>query len=152
MALASRGLFDAMLSHALSSGLFETVNGYEPKRAPGYGLTAAVWVQEINPVPEGSGLAATSGVVSFSLRVFQNMLSDPQDAIDPMVMEAVDHMMGAYSGDFTLGGLIRNVDLLGATGPGLRAVAGYVNQDGKLYRVMTVNVPLVINDMWEQSG
>lgn len=151
MALDVTALFDAMESHALSTGLFESVNGHEPKRASGNGLTAAVWMQDIGPVPESSGLSATTGLLTFFLRIYQNMLMQPQDAIDPMVTEAVNSLLIAYSGDFELGGNVRNVDLLGSTGIGLSARAGYINQDGKLFRVMTITIPLIINDLWSQS-
>jgi hypothetical protein len=32
----------------------------------------------------------------------------------------------------------------------LSAQAGYINQDGKLMRVMTIMLPLVVNDAWVQ--
>jgi hypothetical protein len=144
-------LFTAMQDHALQSGMFEKVNGHEPKRAPGNGLTAAVWSQTIGPLPRGSGLAQTTGLLTFYLRIFQNMLREPQDSIDPAVLGAVDYMMAAYSADFTLGGLVKSVDLVGHSGTVLSAQAGYVNQDNKLFRVMTITVPLVINDIWSQS-
>lgn len=150
MSLDSVALFTAMESHALESGLFERVNGHEPKAAPGNGLTAAVWSQRIVPVPRGSGLKYTSGLVTFYLRIYQNMLMQPQDSIDPLVLNAVDVLFAAYSRDFTLGGLVRNVDLLGSTGTSLSAEAGYINQDGKMFRAMTLTVPLIINDLWEQ--
>lgn len=152
MALDATALFNAMESHASESGLFEAVNGHEPKSPPGNGLTAAVWSQRIAPVPKGSGLRVTTGLVVFYLRIFQNMLMQPQDAIDPMVLRAVDALFAAYSRNFTLGGLIRNVDLFGSTGTPLSAEAGYVrHQEGKTFRVMTLTVPLIINDLWEQS-
>lgn len=148
--LDSAKLYDAMVSHALASGYFETVNMHEPKRAPGNGLTAAVWLQRLLPVPRGSGLSATSVLVVFSLRIFQNMLMEPQDAIDPNMLRAVDSLCASYSGDFTLGGLIRKVDLLGSSGSSLSAEAGYIKQDDRLFRVMTLTVPLIVNDVWEQ--
>jgi carbon-monoxide dehydrogenase large subunit len=33
----------------------------------------------------------------------------------------------------------------------LSAVAGYINQDGKVLRVMTLTLPLVVNDVWSQA-
>lgn len=151
MALDSAGLFDEMLSHALSSGLFESVNAHEPKKAPGSGLTAALWVQQIIPDSEASGLDATTVVIVFYLRIFQNMLAEPQDAIDPAMLSAVDYMMNAYSTNFTLAGQVRNIDLLGSAGVPLGAQAGYINQDNRLYRVMNITVPLIINDVWSQE-
>lgn len=151
MSLNISALFVAIQDHALGSGLFEQVNGHEPKRAPGNGLTAAAWSQSIGPIPEQSGLQATTGLLVFYLRIYQNMLMNPQDAIDPAMLSAVDYMMGAYSGDFTLGGLIKNVDLQGSSGTALSAQAGYISQDSKLYRAMTIVVPLIINDIWSQE-
>lgn len=145
-------LITALADHALTSGLFERVNKHEPKNAPGNGLTAAVWVDTIDPIPLASGLAVTSARLGVMVRLMTNMLQEPQDAIDPVMISATSWLMGAYSGDFDLGGLIRNVDLLGQHGVPLRAQAGYIQQDTKLYRVITITVPLIINDVWSQSA
>jgi hypothetical protein len=143
-------LLDAVQSHALASGVFDRVTGHEPKSAPGSGVTAAVWAQSIGPVPS-SGLASTSVRVEFMVRIYQSMLSEPQDAIDPAVLTAVDVLMAAYTGDFTLGGLVRQVDLLGNSGQGLSAQAGYLTQDQRTYRVVDVTLPIIVNDLWQQS-
>lgn len=151
MSLNVTGILDGVISHAMALGLFEQVNTSEPKNAPGNGLTAAVWADRIEPVAPASGLAATSARIVFNLRIYSSMTQQPQDAIDPNIVTALDTLMGAYSGDFDLGGTIRNVDLLGAHGVGLSAQAGYINQDNKLFRVMTVTVPVIVNDVWSQS-
>jgi len=143
-------ILDPLVSHALASGLFERVNQHEPKSAPHTGLTAALWGDRIGPVPAGSGLARTTGRIVFNLRIYQNMLSEPQDAIEPGMLSAVDALMTAYSGDFQLGGNVRNIDLLGAAGIPLEAQAGYITQDGRLYRVYTLTVPAIVDDLWEQ--
>lgn len=150
MALDTLAIVNAVTSHALASGRFEHVNGHEPKSAPGHGIHAAVWVDRIEPVAQHSGLAATSARLILNVRVYTNMLADPPDAIDPNLAVAVDALMNAYSGDFTLGGLVKNVDLLGQGAQGLSAQAGYLEQDHKLYRVMTINLPVIVNDVWEQ--
>ena len=152
MTLDPQDLFDPLVSHAETIGHLEQVGQHEPKSAPLGLLTGAVWAQETRPAPAGSGLAATSTVVLFRVRIYKNMTSLPQDAIDPDVMRATWALMGAYSGDFTLGGLIREVDLLGRFGQGLFARAGYVPQDGRLYRVMDIDVPCVVNDLWSQAA
>jgi len=142
-------LLAAATSHAQSLGVFDRVNGHEPKVAPGNGLTAAVWVQTVAPI-RSSGLNSTSICMVFNVRIYTSMLQEPQDSIDPAMVGALDLLMAAYSGDFTLGGLIRSVDLLGANGVSLAAQAGYVEQDKRLFRVYTVTLPLLINDAWEQ--
>lgn len=151
MTINIAGILDAVVSHALTLGLFERVNAYEATSPPGHGLTAAVWVQDVTPVPARSGLASTSIRAAFTVRIYTSMLQDPPDAIDPAMVQATDALMGAYSGDFTLGGVVANVDLLGAHGAPLRAQAGYVNMDGALYRIIDITLPMVINDVWEQA-
>ncbi len=143
-------LYDAVVSHALTLGQFEQVNTHEPKNAPGNGLDCAVWVQEIGPT--SSGLAATSARVEFSVRIYSNMIQEPQDLIDPNIFKAVDALLTAYSGDFTLGGTVRAVDLSGMGGNPLKAVAGYLGVDNKLFRIMTVTLPVLINDAWTQAA
>lgn len=149
MSLAISTLMDQVASEAAASGYFERVNQHEPKNAPGNGLTAAVWVDRIAPV-QSSGLSSTSGVVVVFVRIYANMLSEPQDSIDPNIVTATDALLAAYSGDFDLGGNVRCVDLFGMSGFALSAQAGYIPQDGKLFRAMTITVPLIVNDIWAQ--
>lgn len=150
MALDIRTILDAVESHALASGFFQAVNGHEPKSAPQNGLTCAVWVEQIGPARGGSGLASTSTRLALFVRLYTPMLSEPEDAIDPDLMTALDALLAAYSGDFELGGLIRQVDLLGTYGDPLGARAGYLTTSGAEYRVMTITLPLIVNDLWEQ--
>lgn len=152
MSLNSRAILDRVISHAMASGQFDRVAGHEPKNAPGNGLSCAVWVDRIEPVDEASGLNSTSAKVTVNVRVYGNMLAEPQDAIDPNMADAVDALMAAYTRDFTLGGTVRNIELLGETGAGMFAQAGYLEIDRKLYRVMTITVPAIVSDAWTQGG
>lgn len=144
-------ILEALVSHAMTLGVFDRVNKHEPKNAPGRGFTCAFWLGNIDPLPGASGLVATTVRVMWQARVYTNMLAEPQDGIDPDMLNAVDALMNAYSGDFTLGGLIRNVDLLGEFGEALRAMPGYLDQDNRKFRVATIMIPLIINDAWGQS-
>lgn len=150
MSLNTSAILDAIVSHAMTLGTFETVNAHEAVNAPGHGLHAEIWAASISPVPAASGLRATSAVVVWTVRIRGSADSQPRDMIDPNMMAAVDALVGAYSGDFTLGGLVRNVDLLGQASTGLGARAGYLQQDGKTFRVYDITLPVVINDVWEQ--
>jgi hypothetical protein len=150
MALSAGALVNAIASHASATGLFDAVNGHEPKSAPGGHLTCAVWAQDITPV-DSSGLASTSARVVFGIRLYTSMLQEPVDAIDPELMDAVDLLLADYIANFTLGGLIRYVDVRGIDGNPLRAEAGYITQDGKPYRVFTIFLPLVISDLYPES-
>ncbi|GAA2673866.1 hypothetical protein GCM10010400_40000 [Streptomyces aculeolatus] len=149
MALNVLGILDAVVSHAMASGHFERVNQHEPENPPGHGLTAAVWANRVTPV-RSSGLSSLSVLLTFNVRLFAPMIQNPPDEIDPNMLAAVDTLCAAYSGDFTLGGLLRSVDLLGAHGQPLDVLAGYIQQDGAKYRVMTISLPVVVNDLWTE--
>ncbi|WP_431897921.1 hypothetical protein [Nonomuraea sp. bgisy101] len=150
MSLNATAILDGIVSHAMSLGVFESVNAHEAANAPGHGLHAEVWADSIAPLPAMSGLAATSARIVWTLRIRGNADAQPRDMIDPNIMAAVDQLMTAYSGDFTLGGAVRNVDLLGQSGAALSARAGYLQQDGFAFRVMDVVLPVIVNDVWEQ--
>lgn len=146
-------VFDKVLSYALASGRFESVNQHEPRSKPKNGISGALWAQSIRPI-RSSGLAATSGVVTFFFRIYTRFNAEPIDMIDPEVMSATSDLMGALSADFDFGGDadVRNVDLLGSQGTPLSAQAGYMDIDRTMFRVMTITIPVIINDMFVQTA
>jgi hypothetical protein len=146
-------VFDKVVSYALATGRFDHVNQHEPKSAPGHGLECSVWMNTIVPT-RSSGLNAVSGVVTLYARIYTNFRKQPYDMIDPEVMSAVADLIGALVGDFDFGGAVnvRAVDLLGAwTNVPLSAAAGYVEIDRQMFRVMTITIPIVINDMFTEG-
>jgi hypothetical protein len=151
MSLPIGAILDALVSHAGSLGRFERVNEHEPKNAPGSGLTCAIWVDRIEPIA-ASGLASTSVRLVFTLRLYAPLLSVSDDLIDPQLVAALDELFAAYTGAFTLGGLLRHIDVLGAYGTPLEASAGYLNAGGNEFRVFTINLPAIVNDLWEQAA
>lgn len=144
-------VFDKIVSYAMSTGRFDSVNQHEPKSAPSSGISCSVWIQSIRPI-RTSGLASTSGCVLFSLRIYTNFKSEPADMIDPKITAATTDIMGALSADFEFGGAagVRNLDLLGSQGTPLSAAAGYIELDRRIFRVMTIQIPVLINDMFTQ--
>jgi hypothetical protein len=149
---AIEDVFDRLVSLAMQTGRFQSVNQHEPKNAPASGGPAcSIWIQRIRPAK--SGLAATSIVVDFDIRVYTPFTSQPFDYIEPTVWGAVNIMMAALTGDFELGGVAdtRNVDLLGIQGTGLSGQAGYVEIDRRLFRVVTIDVPVIFNDAFTQE-
>lgn len=152
MAINAQDIVDRLASHAMTLGLFDRVNTHEPKTKPGRGLTCAMWVDRIEPARGRSGLAATDARVVMNVRVYTNMLQNPQDMIDPSVMAAVDKLFEAYSGDFQLGDETRWIDLLGATqGHPMFSQSGYINIDNVVMRVMTITVPVIVENAWTQA-
>ncbi|MGW4525187.1 hypothetical protein [Amycolatopsis sp. NPDC004378] len=141
---------DALISHASRLGLFDTVNGHEAKNSPGLGTHCEIFTDTIDPI-QSSGAAATSCRLAVKARVSTDMKSEPQDGIDPRVVRAAGNLIGSIHKNFELDGDARAVDLLGMYGIPLSARAGYLNRDNKIYRVLDVTVPIIINDVWEQT-
>lgn len=146
------GVFTRVTSHADGLGIFEKVTGHEPKNAPGAGLHASFWLKSFRPHPRASGLNVTSAVLTLNVRIGQNMLKEPQDDVEIEILTSGLKLMAAYSGDFDLGGTIRNVDLLGETGVPLALDGGYINVDGVLLRVGIITLPMIINDVFNQAS
>lgn len=151
MALSVASITASVQSHAQALGLFEVVTLHEPKAKPQSGITCAIWADQILPAAGTSGLDSTTALVVMSVRLYTPMLQEPYDGIDSDMLAAVDALLAAYSGAFTLEGQLQRIDLLGDFGTPLSAQAGYVNQDGRLFRIMTIRLPLVVNDLWGQA-
>lgn len=150
MSLDATTIINAVVGHALASGYFDTVNGHEPLSPPTTGVTCAVWTEQIGPARGFSGLDSTAARLALFVRLYTPMAQLPSDAIDPNMMAALDALMAAYSGDFELGGLVEQVDLLGAYGTPLSGQAGYLKTSGMDYRVFTITLPLVVDNLWKQ--
>lgn len=152
MAANIQDMIDRLVSHAMASGYFDRVNTHEPKNRPNRGMTCAIWIDRIDPVPSASGLNSTTSRYTFFMRLYTNMIQEPQDMIDPNLIEATDYMFRALSSDFSLGGTVKQIDLLGATpGHNLSAQSGYINIDNTVMRVITMYVPVVVNNAWDQA-
>jgi hypothetical protein len=144
-------IMDAIASMAKRIGAFERVQLHEPKTSVPSGLSAALWFQSATTIQELSSLAKTSIRIEIVFRLFQNMLMEPADLIDPEMTRVVNLMFNALHGGFTLGGLITQVDVLGTYGPPLRSEAGYINQSGHLMRSISIYIPCVIANAFNQE-
>jgi hypothetical protein len=88
------------------------------------------------------------------------MLQEPQDAIDPNMLAAVTTLLNAYTGDFEfedpVSGLptadVRSIDLIGMYGRRMEAQSGYLNISNQMMRVMTISLPVIVNDLWSQTA
>ena len=145
-----RGIQAALLTHAKTIGQFERVLAHEPKSAPGKGMTYALWARHVVPV-QSSGMKSTSTRLTFTGRIHLSMLAQPEDDIDIRILEGTDAVMGEYTNHFTLGGLVRCVDLLGMSGVALATDFGYIELDKTWFRVATVTIPLIVDHVWVQT-
>lgn len=150
MSVGVAALINAVTSHASALGLFDVVQGHEPKSAPGNGLTYAVYLQGMGPARAASGLQSASARVELTGRIYRPFISEPEDLIDPSLAVAADLLFTAYVGDFDLGGTARNVDVFGAHGRGLDSRAGYQTIGQTVFRVLDITIPIIVSDCWEE--
>ena len=153
MPLDTQAYMDALISHAGTTGHFASVNSVDIGSTPlNDDMIAVLWPRRIRALPQASGLNQTSISIEFTMRLIVTMNTDPLGQIDSRMIAAADSLMNAYSGDFTLGGLIAYVDLLGQHGAPMESQSGFlrINEDTQ-YRIVDITIPCVINDVWTQS-
>lgn len=147
-----RDVLAELETHCKSRGTFAWVQTVEPDQPPSVGIGCAIWLNSLAPARTGSGLNTTSVVLTYNIRLYKSITSFPQETIDTETLLACADLMASMSADFTLQGMARAIDLLGAYSSGLQMTAGYVEQEGQQYRTMTITVPVVVNDVWDQEA
>jgi hypothetical protein len=140
---------DALASHAQATGRFDAVTKHEPFSKPN-GVHAAIWLDSLTPLPLASGLATVTVRLAFLCRIYLGAENQPYDDVDAKGLAAADRLMAAWAGDFTLNGRVRNVDIKGTHGVPLSAQAGYQRIGDKTFRVLTLTVPVIVNDVWAE--
>lgn len=150
MALRIKEITDLLVSHAQATGYFEYVNEHESRQSGTNGISAGIWVESINPI-KSSGLASASVRIEFEMRIYASTYADPYDDIELRLAEATDAMFTSYIGDFELAGDARHIDVFGAYGRNLNVRAGFINQAGKEFRVFQIQIPVIVNDVWDES-
>jgi hypothetical protein len=146
---AVKALFSQVTSHAQSLGVFPGgVNGHAPESPPGPAAAYSTWLSDIKPVPQASGQDGITGRVEFTGHIFIRSRSRPLDEVDPEAMLLAVDLIAAYSGDFTLGGSVMEVDLLGAYGAPVGAQAAWADFQGTPFRVMETTLPLIVDNLW----
>lgn len=154
MSFGAGAVLTALLDHARNLGGFERARVGEFKAAPGPGLSFAVWAGTLGSSPEGSGLATTTGLFQASARLYYPMVGREDDvapAAEVLMTDAADGYLGRLNGDLTLGGLVRDVDVLGMDGVVLEWQFGYTTIDNTLHRIADLPVRAVKNDAWTQA-
>lgn len=145
----TKDVTDRLVSHVMSTKRFNRVNTSENREVT-KGLTAEVWFQRLSPIGEQSGLATVTVRLEYTVRIRSALPRGNSDQIDPQVLAAVDDLMNRYCNNFTLKGVVKEVDIFGANGEGLESNSGYIKIDDVDYRVVDITLPLIINDVWEE--
>lgn len=151
MSIDLAAIQSALESEALALGVFDRVMTHEPKSKPGNGISLVLWAARIEPSRVASGLAAVSTLIVWNARAMIPMLREPEDTIDTDLAAAGCAYIEALAGGYTLGGIVRDVDVFGeSNGTMLAGTMGYLNQDNVLYRVFTITIPMIVNDSFTE--
>lgn len=143
----AEALFEHVQSAAQQLALFQAVDTHEPENAPGTRLYCSIVLGPMRASAAASGLAAVSGEITLIVRVWSWAMQRPLDDVDPEVLAAMAALISSLAGEFTLGGTVRNIDLLS-----LVASPAWVEFENKQFRVMELPVPIVINDMFTEEA
>ena len=148
MAVDAAGILNAVVSKAQTLGVFDSVNGHEPMKVPGRGVTAAFWYEAIGPHVRGSGLNTTSANLVMFGRTYADAFLPNLDIVEPALLDATVKLIGALSLNFTLDSAlnVQSISLLGETGQSTFARAGYLNQDGRMKRIYNLTISMIIRD------
>jgi hypothetical protein len=139
-------------------GAFDIVDGHEPLNAPGRGLHVFSWAGPVRLVGAASGLSSAAMLVNFSVRI-QTLAIAPKgqsnNDIDKRLLRGTGVLFDAYIKHFRLPDhtgtkLVRNIDIFGAYSQGLTMTPGYLNSDGTIFRVGVINLPLLLNDEYDE--
>jgi hypothetical protein len=146
---AIKTLYAQVASALESLGAFRSVIKHEPKAAPASLPALALWWAGIGPARGVSGLDATSARIEFGGRIYTDF-TKPDDDAEVQLMALASQLIGAFTGRFELGGNVMEVDLLGAYGGPLSVTPGYINHDGREFRVGECVIPVICDGLWVQ--
>lgn len=152
MPLDVDGITSGLESFVRQLAVVKSVNGGDIRHMVGPGLHAAIYYVRHQPVAAASGLAAVTVRLEENIRLYGNVQVEPSDSLDPSMIKAVDAICNALATKFTLQGVVRNVDLLGAHGKGLEGQSGYLPVQDGLCRIVDITVPLICNDVWSMEA
>jgi hypothetical protein len=139
-------------ARAVGTVKFEVARVGEFKQAPPPGLCFAVWAQNLGVSPVGSGLATSAGLLRATARLYFPLKHKPEDDTELKTLAGADGYLDRINGDFTLGGTVRNIDILGEVGDQPAWDFGHVSIDNQLFRIADLNLNVIFNDAWTQTG
>jgi hypothetical protein len=140
-------------------GAFDVVDGHEPLNAPGRGLHCFSYAGPVRTIAAESSIDSAAILATFSVRVQTLAIAakgQSNNDIDRNILRATGLLFDAYIGHFRMTDhsgtpLVRRIDIFGSYGQGLTMTPGYLNSDGTIFRVGVINLPLVLNDEYDEE-
>ena len=134
----------AISSYIQASGYVQKSTIGEPESPPTERLAASVYMG--NTAIVSLTLNTTIEVHTVIVRFYMDMLREPTEQIEFKLAEVVSGIFNDLLGEYDLGATIRNIDAAGSHGTSLGAVWGYTDVGGKMFRVVDLSIPLLVDD------
>jgi hypothetical protein len=145
MAFAIRDTLVALEGHLEASGYFGKVQVGEFKSAPDEVFAASVWLVGASAYQVYLD-GGSAEVHTVNVRIYRRLFSESESEIEYDIAQAVSQTMSDFSGEFDLGGTIRNIDIGGIAGASLSVDFGHLDVGGTLFRVADITVPMLVDD------
>ena len=142
MAFLIKDTLQVIQSYLIASG-YTTASVGEPKSPPSE-IHAAIFMTSTSVVRLMLN-GATEELHVATVRLHENMLGEPQEDIEFLMAERASKIMEDLFADFELGGNVRNIDAAGINGAPVRADWGYNDVGGKMYRIIDITIPMVVD-------
>ena len=137
--------------HAVTSflkvdGKFRTVTIGEPKSiTPLTSICVAVFMQS-TAITKFYLNGGTEEVHVVMVRLYRDMLAEPTEDIETDLAKSVQRIVSDLLGDYDLGATIRNIDGAGGIGTNLGSAWGYTDLSGRMFRIVDITLPLIVDD------
>lgn len=134
---------DQMHSHLKGLGYLGHVQIGEPMAPPEAETTAAIFASGVR-VAETT-LNSIIELHTITIRIYKDMLVHPPEELEKGLSIVTSHLMKELGSDLDLGGNIRSVDVAGIYGSVLEAQWGSIQIQNKMYKVVDITVPLIVD-------
>ena len=130
-------------SFLAGSGYFTDTGIGEPASPPDQ-LAAFLWMTSVS-TPEVPLDGGDVQIQVVTLRIYQPAFESPPEDIEIELSNTLSQLLSDILGDADLGASIRHVDAGGIYGNNLSAEWGHLDQNGRIYRIVDLTLPLVVD-------
>ena len=135
---------NALNSHLRATGIVKHSQIGEYKSVPNtQELFAALWMTSSRVAM--TTLADTIEVHGVTVRLYWGAFEQPIEDIEFKVAQAVSDIVNEWASDYTLGGTVRNIDIGGELGTPLSMTWGYADVSGLIYRIVDMEISLIVD-------
>lgn len=107
-------------------------------------VAAAVWF--VSWLPTLTLATSVEGFI-LNVRLHVDAFAKPQEEHELALTDTFSEFTTDIQQDYTLGGVVREIDIAGQFTDGMSAEAGRITLSDKMYRIIDITVPVIVNDV-----